>query len=156
MNCPMKETATTVLIAYHKNRMNHRLRFGTPISTIRLGWRRSGAIFMPDQIFGYIRWTANKYGTQDWQLFICKSSVSNQLTRIPGVMPAAELLLHTRGSTRTKRALEIIDELELHHGHLAKVSISYWKYLHNQLEIGGRARPFIKFLVAERDQYYDD
>ena len=145
----MKQTATSVLICYRNKRMNHRLRFGTPVSTIRLGWRRSAALFMPEQIFGYIRWTANKYGTQDWQLFVCRASISNRLTRIPGVMPAAELLLHTRGSTRTKRALEIVDELETHHGHLAKVSESHWKYLHNQLEIGWQVRPFRDVLTAE-------
>lgn len=145
----MKQTATSVLICYHKKTTNHRLRFGTPISTIRLGWHRSAAIFMPDQTFGYIRWTGNKYGTQDWQLFVCKASISNQLTRIPGVMPAAELLLHTRGSTRTKRALQLIDELEIQYGHLAKVSVSHWKYLHNQLEIGWQVRPFRDVLTAE-------
>ncbi len=142
-------TATSVLICYRHKRMNHRLRFGTPVSTVRLGWRRSAAIFMPDQVFGYIRWTANKYGTQDWQFFVCKVSVSNYLTQIPGVIPAAETLLHTRGTTRTKRGLEITDELEIHHGHLAKVSNSYWKYLHNQLEIGWQARPFSQILAAK-------
>ncbi|PHR54824.1 MAG: transposase [Robiginitomaculum sp.] len=140
---------TSVLIAYRKKRINHSLRFGTPISTIRLGWHRSAAIFMSDQVFGYTRWTGNKYGTQDWQLFICKARAVDRLTRIPGVMPGAELLLHTQGTTRTKRALKCIDELESHYGHLAKVSEAYWKHLHNQLEIGWQTRPITTVLTAQ-------
>lgn len=137
----MSDLVTSVLSAYRKNRINHRLRFGNPVSIVRLGWHRSLAIFMPGDVFGYIRWSANKYGTQDWQLFICEAQSTDRLTRIPGVLPGAKLLLHTSGTARTKKCLKAIDALEIHHETLGNVSLSYWQYLHNQMEIGWKPRP---------------
>lgn len=141
---------TAVYVRYRKNRINHRLRFGEPHSETRLGWHSRLASFKPDDIFGYIRWSANEYGTQDWRLFVCKAGGNshhidgqggektghhNRLTRIPGVMPGAHILLKTQGKARVKRALGYIDALEKETGQLALITESYWRHLHNGLEV---------------------
>lgn len=47
------EPLTLAIITYRKNRLNHRLLFGAPVTIIRRGWRREFAAFKPGQIFGY-------------------------------------------------------------------------------------------------------
>ena len=128
-----RDIVTAVLISHRKNRINNRLRFGTPRALIRLGWHRQCAVFNPGQMFGYIRWRANQYGTQDWRLLVCRAGQGGTYTQSPGVIPAAELLLSTRGSTQTKRALSAIDALEKHANGLEYVTAAYWRHLQNRL-----------------------
>ena len=154
------DSLTAVYIRYRKNRINHRLRFGTPVLETRLGWHSRLASFKSGQIFGYIRWSANEYGTQVWRLFICRAGGTlhhniglkdwntghhNRLTRIPGVMPGAHILLKTQGATRVKRALKMIDQLETETGDLNLVTQSYWRHLHNRLDINQAPHGFSAF-----------
>lgn len=168
---PKAYQLTAVYIRYRKNRINHRLRFGTPRVKTRLGWHESLVSFAPDQVFGYIRWSANEHGTQDWRLFVCKaggdspniigSSGGNtghhyRLTRIPGVLPGAHVLLKTQGATRVKRALKLIDTLEKDTGDLISVTESYWRHLHNRLEVNQPSHAFSAFQARMNDGVLGD
>lgn len=133
---------TAVQIVYRQKRINHRIRFGAPVCEARLDWRRKVVAFSPGSVFGYIRWRANKFGTQDWRLFVLRAVDSGALTIIPGVMPGADILLSTRGVTRTKRALIALDALENDTASLASVSPAYWRHLHNRLAISMDAHEF--------------
>ena len=177
-NPPNTDHLTAVYIRYRKNRINHRLRFGTPVIETRLGWHSRLASFKPGHIFGYIRWSANDYGTQDWRLFVCKAGGfhsqnlgldggntghHNRLTRIPGVLPGAHILLQSQGKARVKRALGYIDTLEKETNQLALVTESYWRHLHNRLEVNLpphdfsslQARMTIDAVVGENIQTID-
>lgn len=169
---PLKaDHLTAVYVRYRKNRINHRLRFGTPSVQTRLGWHESLVSFAPDQVFGYIRWSSNKYGTQDWRLFVCKAGGNlqnmigssggntghhNRLTRIPGVLPGAHVLLKTQGTTRVKRALKLIDSLESETGDLGLVTESYWRHLHNRLEVNQPPHAFSAFQARMNDGFLSD
>ena len=133
---------SAVLIVYRKNRTNHRLLFGEPISEIRLGWHRKLVVFKPGQIFGYERWRADQYGTQDWRFFVLQATISGSTTSVPGVFPGAEILLATRGKTRTQRALALLDVLAIGPGALAAVTPNYWRQVHNAIEIGSEPHGF--------------
>jgi len=169
---------TAVYIRYRKSRINHRLRFGEPHSEIRLGWSSRLASFKPNDVFGYIRWSANEFGTQDWRLFVCKAGGNshhidgqgdektghhNRLTRIPGVLPGAHILLKTQGKARVKRALVYLDAIEKETGELSLVTESYWRYLHNRLDVNQpphdfsslQARMNIDAVVGESIQTID-
>jgi hypothetical protein len=126
---------TAVQIVYRKSRINHRLRFGTPTIEARLDWRRKLVAFSPGLVFGYIRWRANRYGTQDWRLYVLRTVDSGALATVPGVMPGADILLATRGTTRTQRALGVLDTLEQGAGGLSQVTDAYWRHLHNRLAV---------------------
>jgi hypothetical protein len=130
-----RRNLTAVQIVYHKNRTNHRLRFGAPTIEARLDWRRKLVAFSPGMVFGYIRWRANRYGTQDWRLYVLRSVESGALATVPGVMPGADILLATRGATRTQRALGHLDTLEQDAGGLSQVTDAYWRHLHNRLAV---------------------
>ena len=130
-----RRNLTAVQIVYRKNRINHRLRFGAPLMAARLDWRRNLVAFAPGSVFGYIRWRANRFGTQDWRLFVLRTIERGALATVPGVIPGADILLATRGTTRTQRALGILDELEQGGGGLSQVTDAYWRHLHNRLAV---------------------
>ena len=125
---------TLVTIAYRKRRHNHRIVFGAPVLEIRRDWHRRIAAFEPEQIFGYERWQANQYGTQDWRFFVCRALYQGALTRIPGIMPGAEILLSAIGKTQVKRALQAIDHLRNDGDVLASVAPHKWRTIHNSIQ----------------------
>lgn len=133
---------TVVQIVYRRKRVNHRIRFGAPAAEARLDWRRKLVAFAPGSVFGYIRWRANRFGTQDWRLFVLRTVSDGTLAAIPGVMPGADILLATRGVARTKRALITLDALENDTASLASVSPTYWRQLHNRLAVSMDAHEF--------------
>ena len=128
--------ATAVIISYRKNRQNNRLVFGSPDIEIRRGWHRKLAVFSAGQVLGYERWRGDKYGTQAWSLLVCETVDTGAFTQVPGVMPGANLLLHTHGKTKTKRALQCLDTLRQGQTALENVPKTLWQELHHRLLAG--------------------
>lgn len=123
------------MIAYRKRRMNHRIRFGKPRVSVRRGWRHRLDGFAPGQIFGYIRWSADRFGTKDWRLYVLRACRAGAvISRVPGILPGAELLLSVVGTTRTRRVLRHLDALEKRVGDLSRVSPACWRRLGNAVE----------------------
>ncbi|MEL7539914.1 MAG: DUF2840 domain-containing protein [Pseudomonadota bacterium] len=138
--------ATAVIIAYRKKRLNTRLIFGMPRLEIRRGWHRKLAIFYPGDMFGYKRWRGDKYGTQAWSLVICESVNASPMTRIPGVMPGAKLLLNARGKTKVKRALACLDALKEEQTAPENRPARLWHDLHHRLLAGQKEAEIIDAL----------
>jgi len=131
------KSLTVAIISYRKNRHNHRLLFGAPEMRVRRGWRREIAGFLPGSLFAYERWRGDKYGTQDWRIFICKASVQGRVTAIPGIEPGAILLASAVGKTRVKRLLSAMDELKkTTETDLQNVSEARWRLVGNAIETG--------------------
>lgn len=129
----MSENLTAVILSYRKNRHNHRLLFGTPRLHIRRGWRLKLAAFTPGDVFGYERWQADKYGTQDWSIRVCRAVENGAVSVVPGILPGAEILLEARGKTRVKRCFHALDELKSSGVSLAEWPDFRWRILHNKL-----------------------
>jgi len=121
------EPSTGVLLIDHPGWARHRLRFGRPRQIITLTPLRKLAVFGPGELFGYIRWQANYYGTQDWRVYVVRAAESGSITRMPGILPGGEVLFSVRGKTRAKRALDIIDELEAQAGDLRRLTPAFWR-----------------------------
>lgn len=105
---------TFIQCHFVRGRINHRLRFGEPDTTLQLDRYRKLAAFRPEKRFGYIRWRANAYGTQDWRFYIVKSQRAGPLTCVPGVSPGVKLLAAFIGTQTVRRALKAFDQLEKH------------------------------------------
>ena len=126
-----------------RDKVNHRLRFGAPEMSITLRKSQKLYAFGAGQVFGYIRWKANKYGTVDWRLYICQASLSGQVTRVPGIIPGATVLLSVHGNIAMQRMLKQIDSLEAQtDGGLETITPAYWRHLHNARIINRPAHPF--------------
>lgn len=134
---------TRVELAFYPEHLNYRLRFGVPLKRIELDRRRSLALFSPGQVFGYVRWSANEFGTQDWRLTILEAHEPHlMLSRVPGVSPGVEVLLVMKGKGRVKRVLSVLDQLEAQGYALEQVSPSYYRHMHVRLTANREIRPY--------------
>jgi len=73
---------TLIQCHFVRDKLNHRIRFGSPHSTLALDKYRKLACFDAGATLGYIRWRANEYGTQDWR---CTQVVKRALVALDDV-----------------------------------------------------------------------
>lgn len=133
----MSEQFTRVEIAFYPEYLNHWLRFGVPDEEHDLDRRRSLAFFKPGQLFGYVRWQANEYGTQDWRFTIVRSGEpSRTLSHVEGVRPGGDIFLFAVGKAKVKSALVRIDALEADGFEPVDVSPAYYRHVHNRFATG--------------------
>jgi len=139
----MTAPLTEVQIHFLLDLVNHRVRFGHPLREAYLDRRRALAWFAPGAVFGYIRWRNGPFGSELWRLYVLRAGApGDDLIRVPGVLPGAEILLRLDGAGKVKPALLIIDDLEERGFDPAEVSPDYWHHVHNQLFGGGRVHPY--------------
>jgi len=142
---------TLVVSQYMHEVYNHRLRFGTPVQSIRIDRTSSYNAFEPCDVFGYIRWRRNKFGTQDWRIYVCQAVSEGRITRLPGITPGANVLLALHGAEVVKRMLGHIDMLEKRAGDLQKISPAYWRQLQNAKSIRMPAHALSSNLLANSE-----
>jgi len=141
----MSEQFTRVEIAFYPEHVNNWLRFGAPDKSEDLDRRRSLAFFKPGRVFGYVRWRANEYGTQEWRFTIVKTEEPSRfLSRIEGVYPGGEVLLLVTGNAKVKRALLQIDLLESEGFDPFDVSPAYYRHVHNRITASNPVRAYTK------------
>ena len=139
----MSEPFTRVEIAFYPEHLNHWLRFGDPDEQHDIDRRRSLALFKSGRLFGYVRWRANEYGTQDWRFTVVQTAEpSLLLSRIEGITPGGEVLLLATGNAKVKRALLQIDALEAAGLEPAEVSPAYYRHVHNRIAARQPIRPY--------------
>ncbi len=139
----MSDLFTGAEIAFYPEYVNCWLRFGVPDIELDLDRRRQVALFTSGKTFGYVRWIANVYGTQTWQLTVVQTiGVGQFLSRIEGVHPGGEILRTARGQVKVKQVLSRIDALEDIGFDPAEVSASYYRHLHNGLVVGRPIRAY--------------
>lgn len=127
-------THTLAQIHFVRGRINHRLRFGKTASVAKLDKYRSVATFSLGTIFGYIRWRANEYGTQDWRVYVLKAQTTGYISEVAGITPAVKILVSVQGKLAVKRCLNALDTLEIEAGgSLEAVPDSYWPRFSNAL-----------------------
>jgi len=125
---------TLIQCHFVRDKLNHRIRFGSPHSTLALDKYRKLACFDAGATLGYIRWRANEYGTQDWRFFVLKTQSTGILTRVPGVTPAVKVLASFNGTQVVKRALVALDDVEKSvSGPIETLPESYWIAFQNGL-----------------------
>lgn len=134
---------TVVQLHFVRDLINHRIRFGQPVSITKLDKYRSIASFSTGSIFGYIRWRANEYGTQDWRVYVLKAQSEGYLSQVTGVSPAVKSLLNVQGKPAVKRCLLALGRLEKQAGGaLENVPESYWPCFNNALLLRKAPRHF--------------
>ena len=139
----MFESFTGVEIAFYPEYINCWLRFGEPDAKHDLDRRRSLVLFGPAQVFGYVRWRASEYGTQNWSIAIVRTRAPLQvLTRLEGIHPGADILLLATGKARVKRVLAQLDKLEAAGFEPADISPAYHRHIHNRILASRSVTPY--------------
>jgi len=133
---------TRVSLSQTGIRGNDRLLLGRPTGSIRAARKPEELQFKPLQIFGFVRWRGDQFGTQTWRVVVAQAGKPGErLTRIPGVNPGAHLLLHAFGKTKAKRALRVIDMLSEAHV-LHEIAPAYWRHMHLQISKNNEPEPY--------------
>ena len=130
----MPRLLTRVELHFGGDLFNYYIRFGEPKRREELDRRRALEFFAPDQMFGYVRWEANEYGTQDWRFWVLSAGAPHRpLCRVPGVSPGAEVLLALAGKERVHKAFEAVDAIEALEIDPADVSRSYYQHVQQRI-----------------------
>ncbi len=88
----------------------------------------------PGEIFAFVRWESNDYGTVLSRLDILRACDAGEvIATVPGVAPGGEILLRLDGWPRVKRALDAIADIETRGIDPAAVAPDWWRYLHNRI-----------------------
>lgn len=134
---------TEVDLAWYEGRIEHWIRFGTPVAERILDRRRRVVMFAPDQLFAFVRWQANDYGTVLSRIDILRAvRPGGMLCTLPGVRPGGEQLLRLGGWPRVKRTLDVISAIEAMELDPGDVAPEYWRHVHNRLLTGDAPRAY--------------
>jgi hypothetical protein len=137
------DAPTHVELTWQAKRVEHWIRFGHPAHSARLDRLRRRVMFMPDSIFGVVRWEANDYGTVMSQVDIIRAvRPGERFTTAAGVRPGGEILLSISGWPKVERALRAIDAVETLGIDPASAAPDHWRHVHNRLTVGERPRPY--------------
>ena len=74
--CPL----TSVRLREAKLKARDRLVFGVPVKRFPFAPGSELVCFVPGQVFGFLRWRGDGYGTQTWRIVVCEAAVTACLT----------------------------------------------------------------------------
>jgi hypothetical protein len=130
---------TEVELIWVEKQIEHWIRFGRPVSETILDRRRRIVRYEPGQVFAYVRWASNTFGTVISRLDILRAAEPGKpYTQTGKVVPGGEPLLRLSGWPRVAAALEIIDAVEAHGIDPADICPDYWLHVGNRLCVGER------------------
>ncbi|WP_132127193.1 DUF2840 domain-containing protein [Acidomonas methanolica] len=136
---------TTVELTFIEKRVEHWIRFGQPVSDKVLDKRHRLLAFTPDSVFGFIRWTANDYGTVVSCFDIVRAvELGAAFQTVPFVRPGGELLLDVSGWPKVRRVLEEIDAIEELGLHPAEICPDHWRVLNGSIAANVVSRPYTR------------
>lgn len=142
---------TRVTILFLPERVNDRVRFGTPAADRIIDRRCRVELFAPGAVFAYVQWRANRYGTEHWRLWVLQAARSGERAEtVPGIAPGAHIWLSTGGTTKVTRVLTLIDAIEAQALDPASLPESYWRTAHNRIAAGLEPRVYSATEHAER------
>ncbi|WP_339862510.1 DUF2840 domain-containing protein [Paremcibacter congregatus] len=123
----MTDYLTRVHLHFGRDSFNYYIRFGIPKYRDDYTGREAYEYYSCGDIFGYIRWETNEYGTKIWRFFVLQGGdPTTAVCNIPGITPGAEVLLDVSGKARVHRLFEAIDLIEQAEIDLADVAPWYW------------------------------
>ena len=127
-------TLTHVELTWVEKKIEHWLRFGRRAEDKVIDRRRSIASFAPNNIFAFVRWASNDYGTIISRMDIVRAvETGERFQTLPFVRPGGEILLRVDSWPRVERVLRAIDAIEALRIDPADVAPEYWRCLHNRL-----------------------
>ena len=137
---------TRVTVLFLDNKVNDRVRFGTPTAERIIDRRCRVDLFEPGVVFGYIQWR-----TDLWRLWVLRAARPGERAEtVPGVAPGAHIWLIAGGARQVTRALTLIDAIEDQALDPAALPESYWRAVHNRIAAGLEPRVYSVAEHAER------
>lgn len=139
---------TEVELTWLEGRIEHWIRFGRDCGETILDRRRRILHFAPGDVFAFVRWASNDFGTIVSRIDIVRAiDRGESYQTLPFVRPGGEILLRISGWPKVERVLQAIDAVEALGIDAADAAPDHWRHLHNRLVAGELPRPY------SRDQH---
>jgi len=142
-----KPALTYVELIHQEGQIERWIRFGEVADEHILSRQIRFQGFAPGSVFGFVRWSANDFGTVVSRIDILQGVRRGEAySTIPGVMPGAEILLRLWGWPKVEQVLLALDAIETLGIDPTEVASDHWRHLHHRLSAGQPAHPY----TAER------
>ena len=136
---------TTVELLWLEKRIENRIRFGRAVSEQIIDRNRRILSFAPGNIFGFVRWTSNDFGTVTSRIDILRAATpGHRYSTVPWVKPGGDVLLRLGGWPKVERVLQLVDAVEALDIHAADVAPDYWHHVHNRLSVNETPRSYTR------------
>jgi hypothetical protein len=134
---------TTVELTWLEKRIEHRIGFGRPALSQKVDRSRRVVSFAPGNVFAFVRWAANDFGTVVSRVDIVRAVKTGEpYQTLPFVRPGGELLLKIDSWPKVERVLQLIDAIEALGIDPADAAPDYWRHVHNRLTAAEDPRPY--------------
>lgn len=134
---------TRVELTWIEKRIEHWIRFGNVAEEQVLDRKRRVVGFAPGNVFAFVRWAANDYGTIISRIDIVSAVEPGvPYQTLPFVRPGGDILLKITGWPKVERVLQAIDTIEALRIDPTDVAPDYWRHVHNRLTVGHEPRSY--------------
>lgn len=134
---------THVELTWREKRIEHWIRFGNIDAEKVLDRRRRVVSFAPDNIFAFVRWASNGYGTVISRVDIVRAVAPGEaFSTLPFVRPGGDILLRITGWPKVERVLRAIDAMEAAGIDPINAAPDHWRHIHNRLTAGEEPRQY--------------
>ncbi len=138
-----REALTHIELIWHRQQIEHWIRFGRDVAEQLLDRRRRILSFAPNSIVAYVRWAAGDFGTIVSRIDILRTVRRGEgFSTVPYVRPGGEILLRASGWPRVECVLQAIDAAEQIGIDAADACPDHWRHVHNRLAAGQAPRPY--------------
>jgi hypothetical protein len=135
--------STVVELTWREKRIEHWIRFGRAAEDQRLDRHRRVVVFAPSNVFAFVRWAGNEYGTVISRIDIVRAvAVGESFQTLPFVRPGGEILLRITGWPKVEAVLKAVDAIEALGVDPADVAPDHWRHLHNRISVNEPFRAY--------------
>jgi hypothetical protein len=134
---------TDVELTWIENRTEHWIRFGRIAHDRIVDRRRHVVSFRPGDVFAFVRWASNLFGTILSRIDIVQAVAAGEAySTLPFVRPGGALLLSIHGWPKVERVLQAIDAVEAAGVDPCDAAPDHWCHVHNRLAAGIEPRVY--------------
>ena len=128
------DALTDVELIWVEKKIEHWIRFGRVTGERILDRRRRIVSFEPGDIFAFVRWQSNNYGTILSRIDIVRAIHSGiEYQTLPFVRPGGDILLHIESWPKIERVLQIVEAIEALGLDPIDVAPDHWRHVHNRM-----------------------
>ncbi|PRD43068.1 glycosidase [Phyllobacterium phragmitis] len=145
---PAIASATTLVeLTWREKGIEHWLRFGRIAGEQRLDRHRRIVSFTPGNVFAFVRWAGNEYGTIISRIDIVRAVDQGEpFQTLPFVRPGGEILLRIHGWPKVETVLKAVDGIEALGIDPADVAPDHWRHIHNRVSVN---EPFRAYTLVQ-------
>jgi hypothetical protein len=133
----MADGLTYVDLIWIEKRVQRWIRFGRVASEQIIDRHRSIVAFAPGDVFAFVRWASNDFGTVVSIIdILCAVHPGDPCSTVGFVRPGGNSLLRVSAWPKVERVLQAIDAIEALGVDPADVAPDHWRHIHNRLTAG--------------------